>query len=104
MSSQNGSITGRKTKEIVSSALWTALLTVTAWVVVASWGHTFWPTVAFFAVCTVGVAIPLGLALGVLIPRKFASGRTREVSSPVLLAESKHSDAVTVRDNDNGGR
>jgi hypothetical protein len=44
--------------------LWVAFFDVLAWLVVANWGLSFWPSVALFTVYTAGIAIPLGLALG----------------------------------------
>jgi hypothetical protein len=60
------------------SVLWVAFFSVLAWLLVASWGLSFWPSVALFIVYTVGVAIPLGLTLGLLIPGGIASRRKRD--------------------------
>jgi hypothetical protein len=37
---------------------------------VASWGLSFWPSMALFAAYVVGIAIPLGVALGAFIRRR----------------------------------
>jgi magnesium-transporting ATPase (P-type) len=62
---------------IIRSVLWVAFFAVLAWLVVASWGLSFWPSVALFTVYTVGIAIPLGLTLGLLIPGGLAARRER---------------------------
>jgi cytochrome c biogenesis protein CcdA len=51
---------------------------VLAWLVVASWGLSFWPSVALFTVYTAGIAIPLGLTLALLIPRRLAARSERD--------------------------
>jgi hypothetical protein len=53
---------------IIRSVLWVAFFAVLAWLMVANGGLSFWPSVALFTVYTVGIAIPLGLTLGLLIP------------------------------------
>ena len=68
---------GRR-RRVVPSILWSAALAVVAWFLVSSWGFTFWPTVAFFAACTAGVVIPLGLTLGMLIPWRQAFRKLRQ--------------------------
>jgi hypothetical protein len=62
---------------IIRSVLWVAFFAVLAWLVVASWGLSFWPSVALFTVYTVGIAIPLGLTLGLLIPWGLAARSER---------------------------
>ena len=77
-----------KRKWILRSVLWVAFFAVFALLVVASWGLTFWPSVALFTVYTVGIAIPLGLTLGLLVPRRFAARSERDG-----LQGSSHRDA-----------
>lgn len=78
MSSQKGSPALQpKRNGIIRSVLWVAFFAVLAWLVVASWGLSFWPSVALFAVYTVGIAIPLGLTLGLLIPWGLAARNER---------------------------
>jgi hypothetical protein len=57
--------------------LWVAFFDVLAWLVVANWGLSFWPSVALFTVYTAGIAIPLALTLGLLIPWGLAVRRER---------------------------
>ena len=66
-----------KRRWIIMSVLWVALFAVFAWVVVARWGLSFWPSVALFTVYTVGMAVPLGVALGYFVPRGIAARRER---------------------------
>ena len=66
-----------KRNGIIRSVLWVAFFAVLAWLVVASWGLSFWPSVALFTVYTVGIAIPLGLTLGLLIPWGLAARSER---------------------------
>ena len=72
----------------IRSVFWAAFFAVLAWLVVASWGLSFWPSVALFTVYTVGVAIPLALTLGLLIPWGFAARSERG-----RLQRSSHRDA-----------
>jgi hypothetical protein len=62
---------------IIRSVLWVAFFAMLAWLVVANWGLSFWPSVALFTVYTVGIAIPLGLTLGLLIPGGLAARSER---------------------------
>ncbi|WCI08059.1 hypothetical protein PJ267_16280 [Arthrobacter sp. OVS8] len=79
MSSKNDSRAPRsKRTGIIRSVSWAAFFAVLAWLVVASWGLTFWPSVALFTVYTVGIAIPLGFTVGLLIPRGFVSRSERD--------------------------
>jgi hypothetical protein len=77
-----------KRNGIIRSVLWVAFFAVLAWLVVASWGLSFWPSVALFTVYAAGIAIPLGLTLGLLIPRGFAARSERDG-----LQRSSHRDA-----------
>ena len=63
---------------IIRSVLWVAFFAVLAWLVAASWGLSFWPSVALFTVYTVGIALPLSLTLGLLIPWDFAARSERD--------------------------
>jgi hypothetical protein len=87
VSSQKGSqALPSKRNGIIRSVLWVAFLAVLAWLVVANGGLSFWPSVALFTVYTAGIAIPLGLTLGLLIPWGLAI--RREIDE---LARSPHS-------------
>lgn len=77
-----------KRNGIIWSVLWVAFFAVLAWLVVASWGLSFWPSVALFTVYAAGIAIPLGLTLGLLIPRSYPARSERDG-----LQKSSHSDA-----------
>jgi hypothetical protein len=66
-----------KRNGIIRSVLWVAFFAVLAGLVVTSWGLSFWPSVALFTVYTVGIALPLSLALGLLIPWGFAARNER---------------------------
>ncbi|MFF2032636.1 hypothetical protein [Arthrobacter sp. NPDC058192] len=57
-------------KWFLRAAPWTAFFTLIAWAMVATWGLSFWPSVALFAVYVIGIAIPLGAALGSFIRRR----------------------------------
>lgn len=67
-----------KGRGFIRSVLWVAFFAVLAWLVAASWGLSFWPSVALFTVYAVGIAIPLGLTLGLLIPWGIAARRERD--------------------------
>lgn len=57
----------RKGNWRLRSVVWILLFASIARTIAASWGLTFWPSVALFAVYLVGIAIPVGVTLGVFI-------------------------------------
>lgn len=65
---------------IIRSVLWVAIFAVLAWLVVASWGLTFWPSVALFTVYKMRIVIPLGLTLGLFIPWGLAARNERDTT------------------------
>lgn len=69
----DSSARSRRRNALIRSVLWVAFFASMLWPMVAVWGLTFWPSMAVFTVYIVGVALPLGVTLGIFIGRRPAA-------------------------------